>query len=183
MRRSMRLPLLTYALVTAVASVVLFLLILQPDRWLKAIDWLKAVKDSFWPRLIVFVILGLIFVLALLSVVYALTSGRIRSARARHTEYGVIDISTTALENIALNSAKAAQVGIKTAKAKVRTDSERRLNVVMSVILYSDVEIPLQMQKIQERVRKDLERYTGIPVGDVGVRVTRVELIGAKVEK
>ena len=183
MRRRIRYFLLVYALVAACAAAALFVLIVQPDRWTQVISSLTALSDSLWPRVIVLTVLALLFGVAVLSIIYALTSGKIRSAKARNTEYGVINISNNALENIALNAAKTAQAGIKTAKARMSVDRERRLQVTLSVVLYSDVEIPTQMQKIQERVRKDLERYSGIPVGDVDVRVTRVELMGARVEK
>lgn len=183
MRRSIRYVLIIYALVAGLGAVALFTLILLPDQWGQVVERLTTLTDSFWPRMISLAALALLFGVSLLTLVYALLSGKIRSAKARNTEYGIINISSNALENIALNSAKAAQAGIKTAKARVSTDRERRLEVVMSVVLFSDVEIPTQMQKIQERVRKDLERYSGIPVGDVDVRVTRVELMGARVEK
>ena len=39
------------------------------------------------------------------------------------------------------------------------------------------------MARVQERVKKDIERYTGIEVGDVNVRVNRVEAIAARVER
>lgn len=183
MRRSIRYVLFVYAIVAASVAALLFILILQPERWELLVNRLTQLTDSSWSRIVSLAGLGVLFLVAVLTIIYSLTSGRIRSARARNTEYGVIDISSNALENIALNSAKAAQVGIKTAKGRVSTGRDRRLHVDMSVVLYSDVEIPPQMQKIQERVRKDLERYSGIPVGDVDVRVTRVEVMGARVEK
>ena len=38
------------------------------------------------------------------------------------------------------------------------------------------------MSKVQEKVKKDIERYTGIIVETVFVRVSRVEAAQAKVE-
>ena len=38
------------------------------------------------------------------------------------------------------------------------------------------------MAKAQEKVKKDIERYTGIIVQDVQVKVTKVEATTAKVE-
>ena len=82
-----------------------------------------------------------------------------------------------------MNSAKAAQAGIKTAKAKVYAGQKEQIAVELNVVLYSDVEIPLQMAKIQDRVKKDVEKYTGIGVEWVKVKVSRVELIGTRVER
>ena len=38
------------------------------------------------------------------------------------------------------------------------------------------------MSKVQEKVKKDIERYTGIIVDEVLVKVSRVEAATAKVE-
>ena len=43
-------------------------------------------------------------------------------------------------------------------------------------------EIPASMSKVQEKVKKDIERYTGIIVENVFVKVSRVEPVVAKVE-
>ena len=48
---------------------------------------------------------------------------------------------------------------------------------------FSDVEIPIMMTRVQERVKKDIEKYTGIEVGNVEVRVSRVEDIAPRVER
>ena len=53
----------------------------------------------------------------------------------------------------------------------------------MNVMAYSDVELPLMMSRLQERVKKDIEKYTGIEVADVQVKVNRVEAIAARVER
>jgi uncharacterized alkaline shock family protein YloU len=39
------------------------------------------------------------------------------------------------------------------------------------------------MAKVQERIKKDIERYTGITVESVSVKVGRVEPVVAKVER
>ena len=92
------------------------------------------------------------------------------------------DLGIDAIESIALNSAKLAQAGVKTAKARIYPAKNNAIRVSLSVILYSDVEIPAQMAIVQDRIKKDVERYTGIPVASVEVKVTRVELVGAKIE-
>ena len=85
-------------------------------------------------------------------------------------------------ENIALNSARAAQVGIKNARCRVTPGKNGAIRVIISCVLYSNVEIPASMAKAQEKVKKDIERYTGIVVQDVFVKVTKVEATTAKVE-
>lgn len=102
--------------------------------------------------------------------------------KLRDTDIGGILVSTDALETIALNSAKTAQSGIKTARARVR-NTRRQLFVRLYVNIYSDVEIPVLMARVQERVKKDLEHYSGLPVESVEVKVQRVEEIAARVER
>ena len=56
------------------------------------------------------------------------------------------------------------------------------IKVNINAVLYSNTEIPTSMSKVQERVKKDIERYTGIIVENVFVKVSRVEPVVAKVE-
>jgi len=88
-----------------------------------------------------------------------------------------------AIESIALNSAKSAQVGIKTARARVSSAKNDAIKVHLTAVLYSNVEVPAMMAKVQERIKKDIERYTGITVADVSVKVSRVEPVVAKVDR
>ncbi len=39
------------------------------------------------------------------------------------------------------------------------------------------------MAKVQDRIKKDIERYTGISVAQVLIKVTRVEPVAARVER
>jgi uncharacterized alkaline shock family protein YloU len=39
------------------------------------------------------------------------------------------------------------------------------------------------MSKVQDRIKKDIERYTGINVESVSIKVSRVEPVVAKVER
>jgi len=94
-----------------------------------------------------------------------------------------IDIGVDAIESIALNSAKTAQCGIKTAKARVAPFKGDKIVIHLTAVLYSDVEVPVMMAKVQERIKKDIERYTGISVGQVLIKVSRVEPVAARVER
>ena len=82
-----------------------------------------------------------------------------------------------------MNSAKSAQAGIKTARARVSSAKNNSIRVYLSAVLYSNVEVPSTMGKVQERIKKDIERYTGITVENVSVKVSRVEPVVAKVER
>lgn len=183
MRRSLQIILSIYSVLAAFVAAVL-LLAINGTGWISALTALLLdIADRTVSRRIVSAILVAIIIAAIIILTIALLSGRLRKSRVQESELGLIDIGVEALENIALNSAQVAQGGIKRAKARVYQGKENSLRVEISCELYADVEIPNQMERIQERVKKDLERYTGIPVSDVKIRVTRVELLGARVDR
>ena len=105
-----------------------------------------------------------------------------RRARVRESTLGSVDIGVDAIESIALNAAKGSQSGVRSAKARVAPFKGDKLAVTMIVSCYSDVELPTMMSRVQERVKKDIERYTGIEVGEVHVRVSRVDAITARID-
>lgn len=117
------------------------------------------------------------------TISHVILSGRLGKTRIRSNELGIVDIGADAIESIALNSAKMAQAGIKSAKARVVSGKNGMIKISLSAVLYSNVEVPAMMNKVQERIKKDIERYTGIQVEDVSVKVTRVEPVVAKVER
>lgn len=183
MRRTSRVLLAAVSLLAAFGLVYIGLLLLGRE---KTIGRLARFLENpptgpMQVLLLALVILLLLFCAAVF--VYSIFGARMRKSRSKSTEVGMIDIGVGALENIALNAAKAAQAGIKTAKARVYAAPDEQILIELAVVLYSDVEIPLQMAKIQERVKKDVEKYTGIGVWQVKIKVTRVELIGTRVER
>ncbi len=182
MRRLVRFFLIVFSGIVAIGSLLLFLQVMNPIWGVDFIELLQHISRNPMASLLAYIILITLFILSVASIVYALSTGRLAKSRVVTTEIGEIDIGVEALENIALNSSKAAQAGVKSAKARISQNKEQKLLIILIVVLYSDVEIPSQMAKIQDRVKKDIERYTGIPVGEVQVKVNRVELIGAKVE-
>lgn len=183
MRKLVRFFLVLFSGLVGVGSLLLFFQVLNPVWGADFIEILLLISLNPIAAFVVSFFLIGIFGLSILMIVYTIVSGRLAKSRVISNEIGEIDIGVEALENIALNSSMAAQAGVKSAKARISKNKEDNLIVILIVVLYSDVEIPSQMVKIQDRVKKDIERYTGIPVGEVQVKVNRVELIGAKVER
>ena len=140
------------------------------------------IKDSVF-RYVFLIFLLCIIGTAIWTVSFTIMSGRLSKTRIRQTDIGNIDIGVDAIESIALNSAKSAQVGIKSAKAHVSSGKDDAIRIYLNAVLYSNVEVPAMMAKVQERIKKDIERYTGISVEFVSVKVSRVEPIVAKVER
>ncbi len=184
MNRLLKIALTTYAFFLAVISVVLILITLNQEM-LAGIYMLLYTQVLSSPviRWLVFGISLFLFVSSAGFLVYGLQSDRLRRTRIRSNDVGVIDIDVDAIESIALNSAKTAQCGIKSAKARVSSVKGGKLTIRLNAVLYSDVEIPAMMTKVQERIKKDIERYTAIPVAAVSVKVNRVEPVAARVER
>ncbi len=183
MRRLVRFFLIIFSGLVAIGSLLLFFQVVNPSWGADFVVLLQRISLNPIARLVVATGLVLLVILSVINIIYALMSGRIAKSRIVETEIGQIDIGIEALENIALNSSMAAQAGVKSAKARISQTKDDKLVITLVAILYSDVEIPTQMAKIQERVKKDIERYTGIAVGEVQVKVSRVELLGTKVER
>ncbi len=142
------------------------------------------VRISNQPRsqLILLAFFALVFFAALGLLVNLILSGRLHKARVTENQLGMIDIKVDAIESVALNAAQTAQAGVKAAKAHIAPFKDGKLSVRLSVMAFSNVELPAMMAKVQERVKKDIERYTGIQVAEVIVRVSRVDTISARVD-
>lgn len=183
MRKLYRFLLSFYALLTILTS-LFFLSALLIHTMVQSFQaFLLYVKSDTVRLLFALFLLVFLVVFSIYIVLNAWRTGRLTNTRLKSNDLGVIDIDVHALENIALNSAKISQAGIKTAKARVLSDQTKGIVVEMEVNLYSDVEIPTQMSKIQDRIKKDIERFTGIPVHQVMIRVGKIELLGAKIEQ
>lgn len=183
MNKFVRFALILYAFLLSVISVIAFIIVIN-KKMLEAIYFViydMVVYSSL--RWIIIVLAAFLFLFSIAIMVYGIQSGRLHKTRIRSNEVGTIDIGVDAIENIALNTAKTAQCGIKTAKARVFSAKDGKIRVELTAVIFSDVEIPAMMAKVQDRVKKDIERYTGIPVLKVTIKVSRVEAISTKVER
>lgn len=183
MSRWTRVLIISFSFLLALFSLTLLMMFLS-DLIMSAMMTLllRLFKLALW-RSLLLATFTLIFIASVASLMMGIVSGRLRRARVRESTIGTIDIGVDAIESIALNAAKSSQSGVKAAKARVAPFQGDKLRVHMSIMAYSDVELPAMMTRVQERVKKDIERYTGIEVSDVMVRVTRVDAIAARVDR
>jgi len=178
-----RFVLIFFSLLLSVVSVVLLTGLFYTDVFMTiSIVLDKIAKDNLFKWFYLFALLTILG-FSVWAVSYSILSGRLSRTRIRQTDIGTVDIGVDAIESIALNSAKSAQVGIKSAKAHVFSGKEDAIRVQLSAVLYANVEVPAMMSKVQDRIKKDIERYTGISVESVSVKVVRVEPVVAKVER
>ncbi len=146
------------------------------------ITLLVRISNQTRSRLIMIIVFLVLFVFALILLVQLILSGRLRKARVTEGNLGIIEIGVDAIESVALNAAQSAQAGVKAAKAHIAPFKNDKLSVRLSVMAFSNVELPAMMARVQERVKKDIERYTGIQVAEVIVKVSRVDTISARVD-
>jgi len=183
MNKPVRFVLVVYSIILALLS--LLLLYAFADRTLLTnldVALQNIINDQVFKWILLSILLCII-ISSIWAVSYSILSGRLSKTRIRQTDIGFVDIGVDAIESIALNSAKSAQVGIKSAKAHVASGKDESIRIHLVAVLYSNVEVPAMMSKVQDRIKKDIERYTGIPVESVSVKVSRVEPVVAKVER
>lgn len=182
MNKYLRITTTIYSLIVMFFSLLLMYAIIDDGIFADILSPLASIVTNSQTRIIYIVVLVTFFISGFLSVYYILRSGRVYRTKLRRTEVGSVDIGADALESIALNSAKSAQSGIKTCRARITSAKNGAISVTINAVLYSNVEIPSSMSKVQDRIKKDIERYTGIVVTSVYVKVTKVEAFAAKVE-
>lgn len=178
----MKVLMFVYSVIIALLSIIFIFAFFDDGIFADLLSPLSTMVNDPSKKNMYFFIILVLFISAVLSISNIIISGRVYKTKLRKTEIGSVDIGADAIESIALNSAKSAQAGIKTAKARVSAARNGAIKVAVSVVLYSNVEIPSSMSKVQEKVKKDIERYTGIVVENVSVKVGKVEPIVAKVE-
>lgn len=178
-----RTALILFSFILTVSAFIFLLMVLSPDILAAMILMLTRLTEQTSSRIAGLLLGVLVIIVSMTSLVYAIMSGRLRRTRVRSNDIGEIDIGVDAIESIALNSAKTAQCGIKTAKARVAPFKGDKISIQLSAVLYSDVEVPAMMAKVQDRIKKDIERYTGIAVAQVLIKVSRVEPVAMRVER
>ncbi len=179
----MRVLMFIYSVILALLSIVLLYAFIDDGIFADLLSPLSSFVTNPVSKYAYFSILAVILISSIFAITNVITSGRLSRTRVRTTDIGAVDVGADAIESIALNSAKSAQVGIKSARVHVVPAKNNSIKVSLSAVLYSNVEIPASMAKVQEKVKKDIERYTGIAVEAVAVKVSRVEPIVAKVDK
>ncbi len=178
-----RLFLTVFAFLLAVGFLVYFFMLVS-DNVLRGMIEVIVDTTRKQPYRTIAIIVSLVFFLVSMAVMLvAIISGRMRRQRVRSNEIGDIDIGVGAIESIAMNAAKASQSGVKAAKVTITPYKNNKISATMRVVTFPDVELPRMMAKVQERVKKDIEKYTGIEVADVKVRVAQVESIAARIER
>ena len=178
----MRFLLFVYSVFLALLSIILLFAMVDDGIFADLLSPLSSIVTNPVTRYVYAAVLSLVLASCVTGIYLVISMGRAYRTKLRKTDIGSVDIGADALESIARNSAMSAQAGIKTVKARVMSAKNGSINVNIRATLYSNVEIPSSMSKVQEKIKKDIERFTGIIVEEVEVKVTRVEQAAARVE-
>lgn len=182
MQKSKQLILMAFAIAVGMHSCLSLLTLFTGFSFLQNLLQTQIYGQIITVKIAFSLILLLMLVVSVYIFLYARENGRMSKQLVQATELGKINIDVMAIEAIALNACKSAQAGIKAAKAKAFCDKNRNLTLTLDCTVFAEVDIPTYMLKIQERVKKDVERYTGLSVKTVVVRVNKVEVAGAKLD-
>ena len=182
MSRFMRFVMYVYSAFMAILSIILLYALIDDGIFADILSPLASLVTNPATKFVYLAVLLLVLISAIAAITNLITTGRLYRTKLRKTDIGSVDIGADAIESIALNSAKSAQAGIKNARARVTSAKNGAIKVNINAVLYSNVEIPASMSKVQDKIKKDIERYTGIVVESVFVKVSKVEAIVARVE-
>ena len=182
MSRFMRFLMYVYSAFMAILSIILLYALIDDGIFADILSPLASLVTNPATKFVYLAVLLLVLISAIAAITNLITTGRLYKTKLRKTDIGSVDIGADAIESIALNSAKSAKAGIKNARARVTSAKNGAIKVNINAVLYSNVEIPASMSKVQDKIKKDIERYTGIVVESVFVKVSKVEAIVARVE-
>lgn len=176
-----RLLLIVVAILVAILSMGFAIIFGSRRAFVSFLDRMGTMFAHGGMRLLIVVLLLSLFGVAIYCIVLMIQHGNLQKARVKDSVMGSIDVGVGAIETLALNAAKSAQAGVKTCRASIQSGKDNKLFVRLFVVTYADVEIPPMMEKLQKRVATDVEKYTGIEVAEVRVKVSNVEDIDVKV--
>ena len=160
MRNRIRFILFLFSFLVALFTLLLGWQILNPAVGATLLLWVQRLSGNIGTKTAVAIVCALFFLLSIFMMAYALLSERMRKTRVRENETGDVDIGIDAIESIALNSLNWPSRR-KNGKGQSYSAKNNAIRIDLSVVLYSDVEIPAQMAIVQDRIkrRRALYRY------------------------
>ena len=126
-------------------------------------------QGKYWTAAIVVVI----FLLGYLALRMAFHPQRVEKTLVNQTEHGEIQITVTAMENLAWRAVKKIN-GVKDAHVRVRADRSGEVAVFIEITANPDINIPQVLSEIRTQVEDYLYETTGIKVSQIKVLVPKV---------
>ncbi len=170
-----RILLAFYAFCLAVISAISMLITIKTDIFeiiYRYLDEYVLSSSSPGPRIAMFLISLLFFILSLMFLLSGVRSNKDKKAVSKHTNIGEVRISLNSIENIALNASRKAN-GVRDTKAFVKK-VEDTVSIILKLVVLPDLSIPAISEDVQMRVKKSVEESSGINVRDVKVVVDSI---------
>jgi len=174
MNLGFRILMAVYGFCLTIVSIITMIVTLKPDlfdRIATNISFELQQNRNF--SFILFIIGFIFFSMSLTFLLSGFKSPKDKKAVKKHTSIGIIKISHSALENIALNATRKINA-VKDAKAYIYTAGEDAVSVTVKAVVLADVNIPILSEDIQVRVKKSVEESSGINVTEVRVIVENI---------
>ncbi|MGI6778075.1 MAG: alkaline shock response membrane anchor protein AmaP [Acetivibrionales bacterium] len=130
------------------------------------------VLSSKGSTIVMFIIAFIFFLISLVFLLSGLKSGRNKKSVGRQTNIGEINISLSTIESIVLAASKRVS-GIKETRANVYKKDDK-VSIVVSMIVYPEINIPELSESMQEKVKKEVEDISGVSVSDVKIVVENI---------
>ena len=125
-----------YSVMIALLSVILLYALVDDGIFSDLLSPLSSIANGPVSKYVYAAVLILFLISAVVVITNSVTYGRLNRTRLRKTEIGSVDIGSDAIESIALNSAKSAQVGIKSARCHVSPGKDGAIRLAISCVLY-----------------------------------------------
>lgn len=168
-----RILLTVYAFCLTIISVIAMLVTFKPVLFDNISFYLSEnVLQNYGPKIIMFSIAFIFFVLSLVFLLSGFKSGKDKKAVSKYTNIGEIKISLNSIENIALTASRKL-MGVKETRAYV-TKLDDSIMVLIKAVVLPDINIPSLSEDIQTRVKSSIEESSGIKVNEVKVLIENI---------
>lgn len=157
-----------YAFCLAVISAICMIITVKTEIFAiiyRYIDDFVFSNKSPGPRVVMFLITLLFFILSIMFLLSGVKSSKDKKAVSKHTNIGEVRISLNSIENIALNASRKVN-GVKDTKALVKKHDDS-VEVIAKIVVMPDMNIPAITEDVQLRIKKSVEECSGISVKEV----------------
>jgi len=174
MNLGFRILMAVYGFCMTIVSIVIMVVTLKPELFDVMSDNISfQLHQNRNFSFILFIIGFIFFSMSLTFLLSGFKSPKDKMAFKKHTNVGIVKISHSAIENIALNATRKINA-VKDAKAYIYATGEDTATVIIKAVVLSDVNIPVLSEDVQVRVKKSVEESAGINVTEVKVIVENI---------
>ena len=165
------------AIYATISAIICGLVMISPFADKEIMDMILSYADITFYRSnrydILIFLLGLVFLM--LNIVILFSGLRFRGGNKFYclkNEHGIVRISATSIENIALSVARKSS-SIREAKARAKFKRDR-VELTLRMVVYPDTQVPKLSEMLQSNIKASIEMMTELNVGLVDVNIEGV---------